>query len=292
MSPASATIRLRYLARHVGWPAIAGLMLLGAAGLMEFRALPEAQQKLDTLRTAIARARAQRIVPERGTADAASLIAALPGRDGLESRIADIHRTASAQGLLTTGSEYRSRRESNGEMLRHEISLPFQGAYAPLRAWLAELTALQPALAIEELNLRRAAAETGRLDGHARLVLFLRARSPSATGRAAVASAPTLPTMRFAPAAGDLFAVRSWQPPPPSQPAVKPSAPPLPFKYTGKLIENKTVRVFLTQGDTTTLVAAGDKLGNYDIERISTSSVALLYRPLQEKQILNFGGYD
>jgi hypothetical protein len=102
-----------------------------------------------------------------------------------------------------------------------------------------------------------------------------------------------LPTPQFAAAAGALFAARSWQPPPPPPPPPgKPSAPPLPFKYAGKLIEDKTVRVFLTQGNTTTLVAQGDTLGNYDIERVTTSSVALLYRPLREKQTLSFGGFD
>ena len=69
-------------------------------------------------------------------------------------------------------------------------------------------------------------------------------------------------------------------------------APPLPFKYAGKLLGEQAIRVFLTQGDTTSLVKQGDRLGNYDIERVTASSVVLLYRPLQQQQTLNFGGYD
>jgi hypothetical protein len=288
MTTVPLPIRLRYLLRRAGWPALAGAALLAGAAVMEFGPLPAAQDKLAGLRASIGKARTQRNFPERSAADATNLLAALPGRDALESSIAVIHETALAQNLVTTGAEYRSRKEAGGDMLRYEIALPFKGAYMPLRAWLAELRARQPALAIDELSLHRSAAEAGQLEGRLRLMLFLRTR----TADGAVPPAPTLSTPQFAAAAGDLFAARSWQPPPPPPIVSKPTAPPLPFKYAGKLIEDKIVRVFLTEGDTTTLVAQGDKLGNYDIERVTTSSVALLYRPLQEKQTLNFGGYD
>jgi hypothetical protein len=159
-----------------------------------------------------------------------------------------------------------------------------------LRRWLAASVEQQPALAVDELSLRRNKAEEETLDGRVRLTLFLRRQGrPSADGA-------VLPTRSHPVAAGEpalLFAARSWQPPPPPAPAPrKPTAPALPFKYAGKLIEGKAIRVFLTQGETTTLVAPGDKLGNYDIERVTTSSVVLLFRPLHEKQTLNFGGYD
>ena len=52
------------------------------------------------------------------------------------------------------------------------------------------------------------------------------------------------------------------------------------------------VLVFISHGDTTTLVKQGDRLGNYDIERVTLSTVVLRYRPLQEQQTLNFGGDD
>jgi hypothetical protein len=289
MSAIPLLARLRHLVRRTGWPALTGAALLAGAAFMEFGQLPAARERLAGLRSAIVKARAQRNAPQAGAADAGNLLAALPDRDTLESSIAAIHETASAQNLVTTGAEYRSRKEAGGDMLRHEIALPFKGAYAPLRAWLAELKTRQPALAIDELSLHRNTAEAGQLEGRLRLVLFLRTRAADG----AVAPAPTLPNPQFAAATGDLFAVRSWQPPPPpAPPPPKPTAPPLPFKYAGKLIEDRKVRVFLTQGDTTTLVAPGDRLGNYDIERVTTASVVLLFRPLKEQQTLNFGGYD
>lgn len=289
MSAVPLTTRVRYLVRRAGWPALAGVALLAAAAVMEFGTLPAARDKLASARTAIAKARAQSNAPQAGAADASNLLAALPPVEELEGSIAVIHQTAAAQNLVTAGAQYHARKETGGAMLRYEIALPFKGAYAPLRAWLADLRTRQAALAIDELSLHRAVAEAGQLEGRVRLALFLRTRAATV----AASPAPTLPTPQFAVATGDLFASRSWQPPPPPPPPPsKPTAPPLPFKYAGKLVEDKKVRVFLSQGNTTTLVAQGDKLGNYDIERVTTASVVLLFRPLNQQQTLNFGGYE
>ena len=296
--------RLRYLARRAGWPALAGAALLVATAVVEFDSLPAARNKLADVRAAIVKARAQRNVPERSTADAANLLATLPSPDALEGIVAAIHQAAAAHGLAMGAVEYQSRKDAGGEVRRYEIALPLKGAYAALRAWLTDLAARQPALAIDELSLHRSAADADQIEGRLRLSLFLRARSAnliavaaSGTGPASTENTPppppTLPPPRVAVAAGELFAARSWQPPPPpAPPPPKPVPPPLPFKYAGKLIGEPAIRIFLTQGDTTTLVAQGDRLGNYDIARVTPSSVVLLYRPLQEQQTLNFGGFD
>ena len=300
MSRVPLAVRLRYLLRRAGWPALAGAALFVGALTMQFAMVEPAATKLADVRGRIAKARSPRNTASAAVTDAAGVLAALPTREALEAAVGAIHHAAAAQGIVTAGAEYRARKE--GEFMRYEISLPVRAAWDPLRRWLAAIVEQQPALAVDELGLRRDKAEQEQLDGRVRLTLFLRTRGQPAAAATpvAVSPAPTfeaaLPT-RVHPAAmvdpALLFAARSWQPPPPPpSPRPRPTAPPLPFKYAGKLIEDKTVRVFLTQGDTTTLVAQGDKLGNYDIERVTTASVVLLFRPLQEKQTLNFGGYD
>lgn len=282
--------RLRYLLRRAGWPALAGLALLAGALAMQLAVVEPAAEKLAELRGRIAKARNQRSVASTTAVDAAGVLAALPARDTLEAALGAIHQAAAAQGLATAGAEYRARQE--GDFIRYEIGLPVKAAWGPLRRWLAAIGEQQPALAVDELSLRRDKAEQAALDGRVRLTLFLRTRGQVAEAGAAAVLPPRAHPIAM-PDPVLLFAARSWQPPPPpASPAPKPTAPPLPFKYAGKLIEDKTIRVFLTQGETTTLVAPGDKLGNYDIERVTSSSVVLLFRPLQEKQTLNFGGYD
>ncbi|HSD54080.1 MAG TPA: hypothetical protein VLC47_07930 [Burkholderiales bacterium] len=100
--------------------------------------------------------------------------------------------------------------------------------------------------------------------------------------------------------AGDPFRALSWQtvaqeearknaPPPPPPP--RPKAPPLPFVYMGKLIEDGRVAVFLTQGDRNHIVRQGDTIdGTYRVDAVTEQSLSLTYLPLKQKQELAFGG--
>jgi hypothetical protein len=77
-------------------------------------------------------------------------------------------------------------------------------------------------------------------------------------------------------------------PPPPP-----PSAPPLPFKYMGKMVSGDDVSVFLILGQRNLVVHEGDTIdSNYRIERIAESSMTVTYLPLQQRQTLDFRGRD
>lgn len=95
---------------------------------------------------------------------------------------------------------------------------------------------------------------------------------------------------RFETQAADAFAPKSWQPPPPPPPKPEPpKAPPLPFRYLGKVMEGGEVMAFLGHGARTHLARAGDILADYRIEDITPAAMTLVYLPLNEKQRLTFG---
>lgn len=96
----------------------------------------------------------------------------------------------------------------------------------------------------------------------------------------------------------DLFAGRSWNPPPAAaaapraveKPAPPPprSAPPLPFKYLGRMADAERLVVFLERNQVALSASAGDRLqGDYQVEGIAESAVTFLYLPLGTKQILS-----
>jgi hypothetical protein len=99
---------------------------------------------------------------------------------------------------------------------------------------------------------------------------------------------------------GDPFRAQSWQslaeaearrnaPPPPPPP--KPQAPPLPFTYMGKLIDDGRIVVFLTQGDRNHIVRQGDTIdGTWRVDAVTEERLSLTYLPLKQKQELAFGG--
>jgi len=96
---------------------------------------------------------------------------------------------------------------------------------------------------------------------------------------------------RMSPRGKDLFAVRSWQPPPevpPPLPVVAPRAPPLPFRYAGRLEEDGQVVVFVSEGTSTKLLRQGDTYSNYRVEEITAQGMRLVYLPLNETQRLLF----
>ena len=96
---------------------------------------------------------------------------------------------------------------------------------------------------------------------------------------------------RAAPGAApgaDPFAPRSFAPAQASPQAAraKPEAPALPFRYLGKLIEDGKLSVFLTNGAESLTVAAGDRIGEYRVDKVTESEVQFTYLPLKTKQSL------
>jgi hypothetical protein len=69
--------------------------------------------------------------------------------------------------------------------------------------------------------------------------------------------------------------------------AAKPSAPPLPFRYFGKVIEDGKLEIFLLNGEETVGVKAGAKIGDYRVDKVSESSITFTYLPLNTRQSLD-----
>jgi hypothetical protein len=89
----------------------------------------------------------------------------------------------------------------------------------------------------------------------------------------------------------DAFEERSWGPPPPKPaPPPPPVAPPLPFKYMGKIMDGGDIVVFLVKQDSNYTVRSGDKIdSNYQVEEIKPGVMTFNYLPLGQKQTLAIG---
>ncbi|WP_022982034.1 hypothetical protein [Ideonella sp. B508-1] len=91
----------------------------------------------------------------------------------------------------------------------------------------------------------------------------------------------------------DIFAVRSWQPPPPKvepAPPPPPTAPPLPFSFLGKKQQDGHWEVYLGTGSGFVVARQGEKLlDTYQVLRIEPPRLTLRYLPLQQEQSLDIG---
>jgi len=96
-----------------------------------------------------------------------------------------------------------------------------------------------------------------------------------------------------APLAVDPFARRNFAPAQDAPQAAKapasaPEAPPLPFIYLGKAIEDGKLEVFLSRGDKNYSVHSRQKLDDeYRVDKVTENSVTFTYLPLKTKQTLD-----
>jgi hypothetical protein len=91
-------------------------------------------------------------------------------------------------------------------------------------------------------------------------------------------------------AKADPFAQRSFADPAAAaqpQPPAKPAAPPLPFVYVGKVLEDGKLSVFLARGAENFSVSAGDTIGGeYRVDAVTQNEIRFTYLPLKTKQSL------
>jgi hypothetical protein len=91
---------------------------------------------------------------------------------------------------------------------------------------------------------------------------------------------------------GEMF---SSPPPPPPPVAARmkpepPRAPPLPFRFFGRLVEDGKTVVFLDRQDEIYAAKVGDTIGGaYRVEEIKSAEVVLTYLPLKQRQTLQIG---
>ena len=125
-------------------------------------------------------------------------------------------------------------------------------------------------------------------------------RQGAAAAAGAAQAVPLRPGARpELPTPGSLFAGGSWYvapPPPPSPPPEVPAppsapvAPPLPFTFMGKYIEDGITQVLLLKGNRLITAVEGDTIdANYRVQRIDATGIVLLYLPLKTPQILATG---
>jgi hypothetical protein len=129
---------------------------------------------------------------------------------------------------------------------------------------------------------RRAGAQGGKAAGAAKGV--------GTNGVPALLDLDRLEARKAGDMKADLFASRSWYVAPPAPPPPKPKAPPLPFTYAGRLIDDGRTTVFLSRQGRNQLVNPGDLIENtWRVEAIGTTTMTLIYLPLNESQTLALG---
>ena len=130
------------------------------------------------------------------------------------------------------------------------------------------------------------AASTALVEPAPRRDAPLAAAAPTnATDIAGAAATPA----RFVLGGKDLFPAQSWVPPPPPPPPMPqalppppPQAPPLPYRYLGRWLDDGVETVFLARGDLLLSARGGDHLGDWRLDEVRDERLTFTYLPLQQ----------
>jgi hypothetical protein len=138
-------------------------------------------------------------------------------------------------------------------------------------------------------------AAAGIVTGREKPAVEVREPRNVAPPAAKAAPAPTLDLSALQPreaaaVRSDPFAPRSFKQPAPHARAraeAPPSAPPLPFKFAGRLTQDGKTEVFVLRGEEMISIAPGHKIDDeYRVEAVSDTSIAFTYLPLKTRQSL------
>ena len=174
--PAAAGMRM---ARRAGWPAALGLVLFVFALAYGYAGNGATRKQLAQV---IEQHRGLRELAGRPAGDALPAREQLtrfyqrfPGGNALQDVLLGLHQSARSQGLAALRADYRDSAEPDTPLRRVRVHIPVRGSYKAVRAWLNDVVATMPEVAIDGLEIRRADVGTEEVEVQARFLVLLRA---------------------------------------------------------------------------------------------------------------------
>ncbi|KWA25660.1 hypothetical protein WT41_03640 [Burkholderia territorii] len=170
--------------RAFGVPGLAGVLMLGAAGIT-YAAIAgvESDTRAMLAPSGVVRAaRGHHPAEVRGTAADAVALDVLPALFPPASQSADdiasIFEQARDSHLVLGSAEYQMTTESGARFSRYQVLLPVKDEYGAIRHFLASVLNHVPNAALQEIHVERPAVGSSILDARVRFELVYRSAQP------------------------------------------------------------------------------------------------------------------
>jgi len=164
--------------RRSGWPGALGLGLI-AFGLAFSLSAGELQDQREAGLVA-ERARLMKVAasPVGGRGSDRARLDAFYGRFAKASELsvvlADVHLAAQRRGLLPQRADYRSGTVAGTPLVRINATLPIEGRFDALYAWLGEILRDHPGVSIDQMSLKRETPADNNISADVRLSILVR----------------------------------------------------------------------------------------------------------------------
>lgn len=188
------TPRHARLRRRWGWPALVGGLCLSVTAWLHGVSLPAQREQLQAAQADVAQAlrsaearRPRAVVAAESPS--ARFRAQFPPAAERHVRLAALVALARVDGVALQRVE--SRWLPGEPLARYEVTMPLQGEYARIRAFIVDALGSDSSLSLDGVRLRRANVDTSALDGE--LHWALHSRNDEASGVGSAASGATVP---------------------------------------------------------------------------------------------------
>ncbi|RQR35368.1 MULTISPECIES: hypothetical protein [unclassified Burkholderia] len=182
---ADPLLTLRFAWRRAfGLPGLAGMLMLGAAGIT-YAAIAGVESDTRAIQApagVVRAAHGHRPADVRGTAVDAATLDTLPELFPRFSQSADdiasIFEQARDSHLALGSAEYQMTTESGARFARYQVLLPVKDQYGAIRHFLASVLNNVPNAALQEIHVERPAVGSSILDARVRFELVYRSAQP------------------------------------------------------------------------------------------------------------------
>jgi Tfp pilus assembly protein PilO len=161
------------------WPGWAGLALLALALIVYGGGIRPDKARLQALEREAAElarqtgGRALRAEPVTTRGQLSNFYAFFPVSEAVPDVMARIEQAAQQHDLILEKGEYRFGREPEFRLARYQMTLPVRGSYADVRGFVNDVLDTVPAIALEELVLKRETVDEPELEAEVRFLLYL-----------------------------------------------------------------------------------------------------------------------
>ncbi|WP_156406457.1 GspMb/PilO family protein [Hydrogenophaga sp. Root209] len=173
------TTQMAFLLHRHGWPAAVGLVFMALVWPIAHFGADSTRAETRALQAAQLAERERRDRQPDPQLDQATQLATfeggLPQAAGALQAVRHIHRSASEHGVALSTGEYRLVDEPGGRLQRYQITLPADGTYPDLRAWMADVLNELPTMALDELSFKRNTVGESKVQARVRWSFYLKA---------------------------------------------------------------------------------------------------------------------
>ena len=163
---------------HLGLSGVLGIALLVAVCGFHVSALdPQEVQIADLQRESMQLQRQAKVsdqdVPQGPAEKLAAFYGAFPPAKELPDLLEKIFEAARKETLVLEHGEYRALKDSVGELMRYQVTLPVQGTYPQIRKFLRSALAGIPALSLDSIQFDRRKIGDATVEAKIKLVVYL-----------------------------------------------------------------------------------------------------------------------